>query len=304
MYKIVFTDPIYPDRAKKIFKKQGILFFPKNKKQLLKETKEADALITLLSYSLDKTRINEMPHLHVVGNYAVGLNNIDLSFCKKRKIKVIHTPKVLTRATAELALTLLMSLARRVPEGIELCKKGEFTGWKPDLLLGKELKGKTAVLFGKGRIGKETAKLFKAVGLKIEWIDRSSSVSEIKTTLKKADVLSIHTPLTPETKHWLNASKFNLLKKEVMIINTARGPLIDEKALISFLKNNPYAGAGLDVYEFEPAIPKELSKLKNTVLLPHIGSATHETREAMADCLFEGVLKALQGKSPWNQWKG
>ena len=169
------------------------------------------------------------------------------------------------------------------------------------MLLGLELLGRTAVLVGQGRIGRETACLFEGIGLKIQWITRQDSDSKIARKLKHAQILSLHCPLTPQTHHWLNASRLKLLPKDAIVLNTTRGPVVDEAALIRALQQRKIFAAGLDVYECEPKIPPALLRLKNVVLLPHLGSATIQAREGMARLAISGLLGILSGKRPANE---
>jgi len=262
-------------------------------RQFEKALRETDALIVLLNHPITARHLAQAPRLKVLGTYSVGMNHIDLDACRAKKISVVNTPDVLTRATAELALTLLLSVARRIPEGEALCRNDRFRGWAPDLLLGLELQGRHAVLVGEGRIGQETAKLFQALGLTTEFITRKTPATEIRRKLKRAQVLSLHCPPTPDTHHWLNEQRLRLLPPDAMVINTARGEVIDEQALISCLKARRIFGAGLDVYEQEPKIPRSLRILPNVVLAPHLGSATSHTRTEMRRLVFEGVIRQL-----------
>lgn len=298
--KFVLTDPIHPQVVREKLAPHAQVVVCRSRAQLKRELRNADALLTLLSQRVDSKLLDQGPQLRVVGNYAVGLDNLDLSECAKRNISVVHTPDVLSRATAELALTLLLAAARRVPEGEALCRRGAFKGWRPNLLLGRELNGKTAVLLGRGRIGQETARLLRAVGLRVVWITREDSESLISKKLGRADVLSLHCSLNPQTHHWLNARRLSQLPPDAIVVNTARGPVIDEKALIQALKSRQISAAGLDVFENEPRIPLALRQLKNVVLLPHLGSATEEARRHMAELLIEGALQVLGGKRPFN----
>lgn len=196
-----------------------------------------------------------------------------------------------------------MAAARRVPEGERMCRSGRFTKWEPGLLLGQELKGRTAVLVGPGRIGQETARLFRGLGLKTVFISREDSQSSISSKLKKAQILSLHLPLNEQTRHWLNGTRLALLPRDAIVLNTTRGPTLDEKALIQALRAGLIFAAGLDVYEHEPRIPRALRSLPNTVLLPHVGSATQKAREAMAELAIRGVLGILSGKKVRNEVK-
>lgn len=299
-WKVVLTHPIHPAVMRERLARHARMVLATTPARLRRELRDADALLTLLSHRVDERLLASAPRLRVVGNYAAGLDNIDLAACARRGVKVVHTPRVLSRATAELALALLLAAARRVPEGEALCRRGAFRGWAPDLLLGRELRGKTALLLGRGRIGRETARLFRAVGLRIEWITRADSRAAIDRKLARADVLSLHCPLTAETHHWLDARRLGRLPRHAIVINTARGPVVDEAALIRALRSRRIFAAGLDVFEREPFIPPALRRLPNAVLLPHLGSATDETRRAMAELLVRGALQVLGGQRPAN----
>lgn len=279
----------------------------KDRADLAKKIAHADGLITRFFDLVDEALLRKAPKLRAIGNFAVGYDNIDLKACKARGIRLTNSPNVLTRATAELTLALLLAAARRIPEGEALCRTGRFSrrggGWQPDLLLGLELKGRQAVLVGKGRIGSETARLFSGIGLKVAWITRDDSAREIAAKLRGAQVLSLHVPLTPKTRHWLDTRKLALLPKDAIVLNTTRGPVVDERALIETLKKKRIFAAGLDVYEHEPAIPLALRRLPNVVLLPHLGSATEQARAGMARLAVRGVLALLNGGSPANEVK-
>lgn len=274
-----------------------------SRSRLKQALRQAEGLVSLLSTQVDRALLDGAPHLKVVSNFAVGIDNIDLKACAERKIRVCNTPDVLTRSTSELTLALLTAVARRFTEGEDLCRKARFKGWSPELLLGLEIKGRHAAIVGRGRIGSETAKLFRAIGLSVEFITHRDSSLSIRSKLKRAQILSIHIPYKKENHHWLNAHRLALLPQDAIVLNTARGPLIDEQALIRALKQGRIFGAGLDVFEFEPKIPASLRKLKNVVLLPHLGSATVETRKAMAQAAISGVVKILGGKRAWNEVK-
>jgi glyoxylate reductase len=297
--KVVLTYPIHRELIETELKPYAEVHI--GEKAVAKHLSTADALISLLTFPVDKELLARAPQLKVVGNCAVGIDNIDLAACTKRGIAVVNTPGVLTRATAELTLALLLAAARRLPEGEALCRKNAFKGWVPDLLLGQELRGRHAVLVGKGKIGRETGKLFQALDIRVSWITRADTEAEIQAKLRQAQILSLHVPLTRDTFHWLNARRIQLLPRDAIVLNTTRGPVVDEKALIQALRKKAIFGAGLDVFEREPEIPAALRKLKNVVLLPHLGSATQETRAAMAHLVIAGVLAVLSGKRPLNQ---
>lgn len=303
---IVLTYPIHREVIRKELAPHAIVRIARDRADLERKIVDADGLITRFFDRVDERLIAKAPRLRAVGNFAVGTDNIDLRACAARGIRVTNTPDVLTRATAELALALLLAAARRIPEGEAMCRTGEFErvgGWQPDMLLGLELKGRTAVLAGKGRIGQETGRLFKALGLKVLWITRLDDEASVARKLRQAQVLSLHFSLNPSTRHWLNTRRLALLPPDAIVINTTRGPVIDEKALIAALRNGRIFAAGLDVYEREPLIPPGLRKLRNAVLLPHLGSATGAAREQMARLAVAGVLGILGGKAPRNEVK-
>jgi glyoxylate reductase len=294
--KVVLTYPIHKEVIERELRPFADIKIVSDPKKLPKALQNADGLITLLTQPVTQELLEHAPKLRVVGNMAIGVNNIDLKACARRGIQVVNTPDVLTRATAELAIALLFAAAKRIPEGEAMCRQGKFKGWKPDLLLGLELKDRKAVLVGQGRIGKETARMMRALGIQVSFITREDSSAQIQQKLRHAQILSLHTPLNDSTHHWLNEKRLALLPKDAIVINTTRGPVMDEKALIRALKRKEIFAAGLDVFEREPEIPKALRKLPNVVLLPHVGSATRETRAAMARLVIRGTLGILSGK--------
>jgi len=277
-----------------------------SKKELIKNAKDADALITLLSDKIDKEIIDNLPKCKVIANYAVGYNNIDTVYAKSKNIVVTNTPDILTDSTADLAMAILLTCSRRIIEGETYVRAGKFDGWKPNLLLGYEFRNKTFGIIGAGRIGQATAVRAKAFGMKIIYYNRSQKENfekeqnakkvSLNQLLKTSDFISVHLPLTPQTFHLLNKENLKLLKKNAIIINTARGEVVDENELIKLLKTNKIYAAGFDVYENEPAINKELLKLKNVLVLPHIGSATIEARNAMAKLVADNVISVLKHK--------
>ncbi len=311
--KIFITGNI-PDCAEDLLKKKKFTVLkyskdqPISRKQLIKSVKDADAVISLLTDKIDKEIINSMNNCKIIANYAVGFNNIDIEYAKKKNIIVTNTPDVLSDATADLALTLALACARKVIEGDKFVRKNKFTGWKPRLMLGVELKNKTFGILGAGRIGTATALRAYSFGTKIIYFSRrKNDLLEKKTSAKKvsldyllkhSDFLSLHVPLNPSSKYLLNKDRLKLLKKSAILINTARGEIIDEKALINILKNKKIFAAGFDVYENEPNINPELLRLPNVVLLPHIGSATEDTRNNMAILTVKNVIAVLSNKKP------
>ncbi|MEO0288210.1 MAG: D-glycerate dehydrogenase [candidate division WOR-3 bacterium] len=261
-----------------------------------------DGLLCLLSDRVDKNILDKGKKLKIVANYAVGFDNIDVLYAKEKNIFVTNTPDVLTEATADIAFALLLAVTRRIVEGDNLVRKGEFKGWKPDLLLGKDLFGKTLGIFGYGRIGKAVARRAKGFGMEIIFTDEIVQEDGIgkkvsfDRLIEESDFISINAPLNDRTLYKFDMDVFKRMKKDVIIINTARGKLIKEKDLVYALKNNIIKGAGLDVFENEPIIEEELLKMNNVVLLPHIGSATEETREKMAMICVRSIVEVLVEK--------
>lgn len=281
---------------------------PVPQKILIKEIKHCDALISLLNDKIDKAVIDSMPKCKIIANYAVGYNNIDVNYAKSKGIVVTNTPDVLTDSTADLAIALTLACARRFVEGEEMMRKNKFNGWHPTLLLGVELKNKVFGILGAGRIGEATAVRAHSFGCKIIYFSNNKNLSlekrtdakwvKLDTLLKQSDFISIHLPLNSKTNELLNKDKLELLKPSAILINTARGEIVDEKYLIKMLKAKRIFAAGFDVYENEPKINTNLLKLKNVVLLPHLGSATVDAREAMSLLAAKNVDAVLSGKSP------
>lgn len=267
--------------------------------EILQIVEKYDGIISLLSNRIDRNILEKGKNLKVVANYAVGYDNIDTSYAKEKNIFVTNTPDVLTEATADVAFALLLSVTRRIVESDEFVRRGEFKGWKPDLLLGKDLFGKTLGIYGFGRIGKAVARRAKGFGMDIIFTDEKvkdetlARKVDFEKLIKQSDFISINAPLNETTLYRFDIEVFKKMKKNVIIINTARGKIIKEKDLVYALKNNIISGAGLDVYENEPLIEEELLKMKNVVLLPHIGSATEETREKMAKICVRSVVEVL-----------
>jgi len=311
--KVFITQEI-PEIASKLLKAKNfeVSVYPKNKpiskNELLKSIKNVDAVISLLTDKFDAIILDKMSNCKVIANYAVGFNNIDIKYARQKGIIVTNTPDVLTDATADLAIALTLACSRRIVEGVELVRLKKFTGWLPKLLLGVELKNKVFGILGAGRIGTATAIRAKSFGTKILYFSRSrNEFLENKTAAKKvslefllrhSDIISVHLPLNPKTFHLLDKKKLLLLKEKAIFINTARGDIVDEKALINILKREKIFAAGLDVYENEPVLNPDLYKLKNVVLLPHLGSATIDARNNMAILAAKNVSAVLSGKNP------
>ncbi len=260
--------------------------------------RRSEALVTLLSDRVD-ARVLASPTLRIVANVAVGIDNIDLPEATRRGILVTNTPGVLTAATADLAWTLILAVARRVLEGDALVRGGRWKGWNFDMLRGADLEGRTLGVIGWGRIGRAVARRARGFGMKVVQHSRRSGIP-LRQLLEQSDVVSLNCPLTPATRHLLGRREFGWMKRSAILVNTARGPVVDEAALIAALRKGRIAGAGLDVYEREPAVPASLRRLRNVVLLPHLGSATTGTRRRMVELAVENVKAALAGRRPPN----
>lgn len=310
----VFITQELPGNVEEILKSKGfeVDVYRKNKiipkKELIERTKSADALICLLTNSIDKEVIDSFRKCRIIANVAVGFNNIDVGYAKSKGIAVTNTPGILDDATADLTLALILACARRLREGDNYTREGKFKAWMPQLLLGIEMAGKTVGIIGAGRIGLEVANRLIPFKTKIIYYNRSRKTGFEKKTgakrvslnslLKKSDFVSVHLPLNKETFQILNKKNLNLMKKTAVIVNTSRGEVIEEKALIDLLRRKKIFAAGLDVYENEPQLNPELFGLDNAILLPHIGSATVETRSKMALLAAKNVINLLSGKRP------
>jgi len=280
------------------------------KEEIIKGLHGKDGLICLLTDMIDKDIITSESKLKMIANYAVGYNNIDIETATKRGIPVSNTPGVLTDTTAEMAWALLFSAARRIAEGDKFTRSGRFIGWDPMLMLGQDISDKTLGIIGTGRIGTAIGLKSKGFNMDVLYVDKrkneilehivNASKVDIFTVLKKSDFVSIHVPLTESTYHMIGEKELRMMKKNAILINTSRGPIVDEQALIKALKEKWIFGAGLDVYEHEPHISGELKKLNNVVLQPHSASATIETRTKMAIMTAKNMLIGLKGKIPPN----
>ena len=273
--------------------------------EIIKQAKDCDVLFCLLSDKIDKRVIDALPNLKGIVNYAVGYNNIDIEYATEKNIAVTNTPGVLTETTADLAWALIFSIARRVVEADKFTRSGKFVGWAPELLLGGDIFGKTLGIIGAGRIGKAVAKRASGFGMKVLYTSRSSKISqencervELDFLLENSDFVSLHVPLTNETKHLITKREFEIMKPTAYLINTARGAVVKESDLLEALRTNQIAGAGLDVYEKEPRLIEGLTELSNVVLLPHVGSGTLETRSAMGFICVRNIQAILDGELP------
>ncbi len=283
-----------------------------SKQDFLSFVDNYDGIITQLYEKIDRDVIDKAEKLKIISNCAAGINNIDIEYAKEKNITVTNTPGVLSDATADLAMALLLTVARRIKEGMDLVKNGKFTGWDLQLLKGYDLTGKTVGIIGAGKIGTAFAKRTKGWDMNILYYSRSTNsfIEEnlygkkvsLEELLTGSDIISLHCPLTPETHHLIGKEQFALMKKEPILINTARGEVIDEKELIEALREGSIAGAGLDVFEFEPEVPQELSEMPNVVCTPHIGSATTTTRRKMMEMAVNSIIDYLiNGKTPENK---
>jgi len=267
---------------------------------------DADALVCLLLDRIDAGVLARAPQLRVVANCAVGVDNIDLAACAARGITVTNTPDVLTEATAELAFALMLAAARRLGEGERLVRSGQWTGWALDQLLGIELHGKTLGILGFGRIGQAMARRGLGFAMKVIYADPHEVSAEgctrvsIDELFERADVLSLHCPLTPETRRVVDAAHLASMKPTAIVVNTARGDCVDEGALIDALTAGRLAAAGLDVFVGEPRLDPRLYTCPRLVLAPHIGSATTEARTSMAQLCADAVIAVLSGRQPGN----
>ncbi|MCX8063875.1 MAG: D-glycerate dehydrogenase [Candidatus Hydrogenedentes bacterium] len=277
---------------------------------LIKEVKECDAILSMLTDKIDREVMDSAgPRLKIVANYAVGYDNIDVKEANKRKICVTNTPGILTETTADLAWALILASARRLGEGERLLRSSQWAGWNPTLLLGVDVHGKTLGIYGMGRIGQAVARRAMGFNMRVIYYDINEIYlsPEIKATkvdketlLRESDFISIHCPLTPQTIHSFKYEDFKKMKRTACIINTARGAVIDEEALAKALKEGLIFSAGLDVFEKEPEVHPELLTCPNAILIPHLGSASIETRSKMAEVAARNIIARLNGEIPPN----
>lgn len=282
---------------------------PPSQEELQQGFAEADAVISTLAEPIDRRVLASALRLKIIANYAVGYNNIDVVAARQKGIVVSNTPDVLTDTTADLTWALLLAVARRVVEGDRWLRTGQWPGWAPTQMLGSNVTGKTLGIIGMGRIGQAVA--LRAAGFRMPVLYTSRRLVTVPASpswsrcsldevLTQSDFLSLHVPLTDTTRHLIGASELQKMKPTAILINTSRGPVIDEDALVSALKIGRIAGAGLDVYEHEPAAHAALATLSNAVLLPHLGSATLETRIRMGMICLENIAAVLSGKPALN----
>ncbi|HUV24398.1 MAG TPA: D-glycerate dehydrogenase [Methanomassiliicoccales archaeon] len=284
---------------------------PISKEELLERIKRKDGLYCLLSDRIDREVIEAAGStLKIISNYAVGYNNIDVAFATERGVMVTNTPGALREATADLAWALMMAAARKIPESDRFVREGKFVGWGPKLMLGYEVYGKTLGIVGLGDIGTAVARRAKGFNMRILYHSRSRKTGleeelgavkvDLDDLLRESDFISLHVPLTDETRHLIGEREIDLMKDTAIIVNLARGEVIDEKALVTALREKRIAAAGLDVYENEPKLAPGLVELDNVILTPHTGSATFQSRDTMAVMAARDLLLCLSGKLPIN----
>ncbi|MFY0654322.1 MAG: D-glycerate dehydrogenase [Cyclobacteriaceae bacterium] len=309
--KVFLTRELPPKAMERLFENTDLEYNKEDrvltKEEIIEGVKGKDALLCLLTDSIDGEVMDAEANLKIIANYAVGFNNIDVGAATERKIPVTNTPGVLTDTSADLAFTLLVSTARRVVEGDNFLRTGKWNGWGPLQYLGSDIYGATLGIIGLGRIGKAVAKRGKGFDMNIIYWNRTRlspeeeselglTYAEFDDALKQSDYVSVNVAYNEQTFHLLSSREFELMKKTAIVINTARGPVIDEKALVKALQDGQIAGAGLDVYEEEPKVEPELLEMENCVLLPHLASATIATRTKMGMIAIDNLLAKFNGE--------
>lgn len=269
-----------------------------------------EGLVSLLTDTIDASLLTVAPQLKVVANYAVGFNNIAVKELNAAGVTVTNTPGVLTDTVAEFTVALILALAKRIPESDRFTRAGKYVGWAPELFLGSDLSGKALGIVGAGRIGSGVARrLAQGFGMKVNYYDIARSVAleaevaseyyeSLDELLRVSDVVSLHVPLLPETKHLINAERLAIMKSSAYLVNTARGPVIDEAALVAALKQKTIRGAALDVFENEPVLATDLATLENVIITPHIASASEETRGKMSELVGYNMNEFFLGHVP------
>ncbi len=312
MAKSVFISNVLPDEARQLIPHEWRAEYneadiPLSKAELIRRLQGKDGLVCHIISTIDEEVLAACPGLKVVANVAVGFNNIDVAAARRRGVVVTNTPDVLTETTADFAWTLLMAAARRVVEADHYARSGEWKAWKWDLLWGTDVYGKTLGVLGFGRIGRAVARRAGGFNMRILYHDavRAEAAAERElgatlapkeTVLAEADFVTVHTNLTAETRHLIDEAALQRMKKTAILVNAARGPIVDEAALVRALREGWIAGAGLDVFEEEPKIHPGLVPLRNVVLAPHIASASHDTRIEMARLAVRNCIAVLEGK--------
>jgi len=315
MSKVFVTRKI-PESGIELLKKAGLEVSVSDfdgvlpREQLLEKVKGVDAILSLLTDKIDNELLDAAgAQLKIVANYAVGYDNINMADVAAHNVIATNTPDVLTESVSEHAIALIFAIARKIVESDQFMRDGKYHGWDPMMFLGNDLVGKTLGLVGLGRIGATVAKrMHDGFEMKVMYYDarRNEELEkkynlqfvDLDTLLKESDFVSIHVPMMPETKHLINAEKLKMMKKTAYLINTSRGPIVDEAALVEALKSGEIRGAALDVYEQEPKMAPGLAELPNTVLTPHTASATEETRNAMSELAAKNIIAVLAGEAP------
>ena len=281
------------------------------KDELIAGSKGRDGVLCLLTDPITAEIMDALPTVKIFANYAVGFNNIDVEAATKRKVAITNTPGVLTDTTADFAWTLLMAAARRLVEADKFCRAGKFDGWGPMLLLGHDIHHKTLGIVGMGRIGQAVAQRARGFEMKVLYTDEvrlapererelNATFTSLDQLLKESDFVSLHVPLMPSTRHLISKKQLEMMKPTAVLVNTSRGPVVDEKALVDALGNRVIFGAGLDVYEAEPALAPGLTDLDNVIIPPHIASATTDTRTKMATMAAGNLVAFFKGERPPN----
>ncbi|MAF59433.1 MAG: D-glycerate dehydrogenase [Candidatus Pacebacteria bacterium] len=294
-----------------VSEKDGVL----TEEELLSALSEKpyDAVLSLLTDKIDTKAFDAAPNAKIFANYAVGYNNIDIEEANKRGITVTNTPGILTNTVAEHTIALMLSITSRIAEGDRFTRAGKYDGWAPLLLLGTDLKDKTLGILGAGRIGQRVAHIAsRGLGMKLCYYDVKQNREfeseygakfevSVDSVLKVADVVTVHVPLLDSTKHLINKERLEMMKESAYLINSSRGPVIDESALVEVLRENKIKGAALDVFEDEPKLAEGLPECENVVITPHIASATEETRGKMSEMAAQNIIDFLEGKTPENK---
>ena len=282
---------------------------PPTPAELKKYASDSTVIVTYLSDKIDRDIMVSANNLKLIANYGAGFNNIDVAYAASKGIWVTNTPGVLHETTADLTWAMILGTARCIVPGDRFTRENRFKGWQAKMFLGGDVHGKTLGIIGCGEIGSAVARRALGFNMKVLYCNRNRLSAEkeqalnavytpLEELLRQSDFISVHAPLTDQTKYMIGAEQFGMMKPTAYFIHTARGKVVDDKALVSALKEGQIAGAALDVYENEPALSEGMTELENLLLLPHIGSASYETRDRMADLVADNVLEALKGKTP------
>ena len=313
MAKILVAGEIPQKGLDLLVEKHNVEVFPGetliSEEELKARVQDKDALLSLLSTPVTKEIIDKAPNLKIIANYGAGFNNVDFEYAASKGIPTTNTPIASTAATADLTIALLLAVARRVVEGDEVCRTVGFNGWAPLYFRGREVTGKTIGIVGFGQIGQAVAKRAAAFDMKVIYYNPRRKSEEIEKSLNatyvsldelltQADFITLNCSYNPTMKHMFSTKQFDMMKRTAYLINCARGPIVEEAALIEALNEKTIEGAALDVFEFEPSIGEGLKRLNNVVLTPHIGNATYEARDAMAVMAAENIVKVLNNEDP------